>query len=615
MPGVATHIAIADMIIGNLDSSLSKEQMIKDIISQNSSYYKMGSLGPDMLFFAPDFSQDIHEILNQMIDFYEDVIEPIEEFHDTYIEPITDFVDDVVDTVDDTLFCGLMQTVGDQCDATMNRIGQLRNNLLQLGTSRSVELFDLMQPGIQKGEKEEDWYWFDMLHYRKTGTYAQNMWNNAQTQEEKAYVLGYLTHIAADVTGHPYVNTAVGGPARSHNQRHHFVENMMDTWVYDKMKNQRFTASNIHRDLPHGNKFDEGELRALLRNADEIPSDLEGIFKMMNKSLKDTFENDIHPTRLDTEYLTAKDFNFAYLAMVASLKSVSSSYIGKPASPTEDMLDSINEAMEEFLDHASNPPSNSASNSGFCNPFTEDCDFSFDTLRDFVESVWENIVYLGELIVWVGQLLKDIWNMIACAVTAPIKVVIKSLFWIIQSALYNISQEIKQVLVLTALIPPEKEWLDANPIGQACVKLKARPEEDKEGYPKRAQESNNGFLSYPKTLVEREKTIAGPYKDGATPKDFIVNAHHDSALYTAYEEAEDTEETIKIENQTHYETIGSTLDIAKKLMLGLVSDEDMPNWNLDADRGFAYKTWDIIAPNGTNPLAWNSHITVKNKYI
>jgi hypothetical protein len=620
MPGIATHIAIAKIIKEKLDINLEDESKIKNLIEENESFYKMGSLGPDMLFFAPDYGEGIHELLKQITDFYENIIEPIENFYETYIEPMTDFVDDVVGTIDETVFCGLFSEVGNQCDDTLNRISEIRNNLLFLYANENTNLFDMMQPAIQKGESEKEWYWFDMLHYRKTGSYAKKMWDNSSSDKQKAFVLGYISHIAADITGHPYVNTVVGGPARSHNQRHHFVENMIDSWVYDNMLNSRLTSSYIHRELPSGELFDTDEsiFRTLFRNADEIPSKLDEIFEMMEISMKETFEDSIHPERLDSEYLRKKDLNFAYLAILASLKSMSSSHIGKPANPTDDMLDSINNAMNEFLEHASNPPTNSAGSLSFCVSFwRDDCNLSVDSFLNYLENVWENIAYLAELIAWVGQLLKDIWDLLSCTLTAAIKVVIKSLFWIIQSSLYTISQEIRQVLVLSALLPPEKEWLNKNPIGQACVSLKDRSPDDGllygKYYPHRAYSSNSEFLKYPKTSPESEVTAPGPYSYGSTPKDFIENVQENNNLYEEYSNAETPRKTRDIEQNTRFESIGSSIDVAKKLMKDLLTGQDIPNWNLDSDRGFAYKTWSVSSNN--NPLAWNSNISVEDEYI
>jgi hypothetical protein len=621
MPGTATHMVIADIINNTLDINIGDEKKIKEIIEGNEDYFKMGSLGPDMLFFAPDYNDDVHQMLEQIVDFYEKIIEPAEEVYDKYIEPIVNAINRGINDLDKSMFCGTFEELGNEIDSTLERLSQIKSNLLLIGTTQMVNVFDMIRPEIQLGKDETTWYWFDMLHYRKTGSFAKKMWDNCSTNEERSYVLGYITHIAADITGHPYVNTAVGGPARSHNQRHHFVENMIDTWVYDNLQNRRFTNAKIHRELPSGDLFDTDEsiLRTLFRNADTIPDNLVGIFNMMNRSLEETFHNDIHPRRLESEYLTAEDFNFAYLTMLASLKSVSSSYIPKPAAPTEDMLDTINEVMNAFLEHASNPPTHSGGFSGVCSPFSNDCHFSMDALRDFAESVWENIVYLGELIAWVGQLLRDIYNLISCTLTAPIKIVIKALFWIIQSALYAITEDIRQVLVLSALVPPEKEWLNANPIAQTCVNIVNRSPDDGllygKYYPHQAQESNNGFLYYPTTSPEDHPTMPGPYGYGSTPKDFIINAQSNDALYERYANARTPEETVEIASRESLQPIGSSVDVAKDLMISILRGEDIPNWNLDADRGFAFKTWRLEAPDGVNPLAPGSNYPIKAFYI
>ena len=84
---------------------------------------------------------------------------------------------------------------------------------------------------LQNNEPETKWYWFDMLHYRKTGEFAKNLVAIAQsgTDRQRAYAYGYLSHITTDLVGHAYVNQIVGGPYRLHSQRHTVVENFMDT--------------------------------------------------------------------------------------------------------------------------------------------------------------------------------------------------------------------------------------------------------------------------------------------------------------------------------------------------------------------------------------------------
>jgi hypothetical protein len=48
------------------------------------------------------------------------------------------------------------------------------------------------------------------------------------------------------------VNEVVGGPYRSHNQRHHFTENILDVYLYDALRHEELAKENLHRKLPRG---------------------------------------------------------------------------------------------------------------------------------------------------------------------------------------------------------------------------------------------------------------------------------------------------------------------------------------------------------------------------
>ena len=76
-----------------------------------------------------------------------------------------------------------------------------------------------------------------MFHYRKTYAFAKKLDEianeNGGSEQHKAFALGWMSHCATDVTGHSFVNEKCGGPFRLHWQRHHLVENHMDSHVYD----------------------------------------------------------------------------------------------------------------------------------------------------------------------------------------------------------------------------------------------------------------------------------------------------------------------------------------------------------------------------------------------
>src|SRR2546421_525853 len=55
--------------------------------------------------------------------------------------------------------------------------------------------------GLDKGYDDQSYLWSDMLHYRATGQFGQQLWENAKKagqhqNRQRAYALGYLTHLA-----------------------------------------------------------------------------------------------------------------------------------------------------------------------------------------------------------------------------------------------------------------------------------------------------------------------------------------------------------------------------------------------------------------------------------
>lgn len=78
----------------------------------------------------------------------------------------------------------------------------------------------------------DKWWWMDLLHYRKTGKFAECLLVNALTDTQRSYALGYLTHVGGDVCGHPYINALVRGPYRNHAYRHIVLETLADTWLW-----------------------------------------------------------------------------------------------------------------------------------------------------------------------------------------------------------------------------------------------------------------------------------------------------------------------------------------------------------------------------------------------
>jgi hypothetical protein len=120
------------------------------------------------------------------------------------------------------------------------------------------DIFSAFDTCLQKGFGEKLFLWSDMSHYRRPSALCQSFVKQAdnmamQAQELKAkgrmdeaaqlqeqadqflaFALGYITHLGTDTVAHSFVNEQCGGPYRNHPQRHHLIENHIDSWNYSQ---------------------------------------------------------------------------------------------------------------------------------------------------------------------------------------------------------------------------------------------------------------------------------------------------------------------------------------------------------------------------------------------
>jgi hypothetical protein len=73
---------------------------------------------------------------------------------------------------------------------------------------------------------------FEFLRWHHTNDFAVNLLKNATTDPQRAYAIGYLCHVAASVVAEPFVNNVTGGPYRSHWWRNLLVSNFIDSWTF-----------------------------------------------------------------------------------------------------------------------------------------------------------------------------------------------------------------------------------------------------------------------------------------------------------------------------------------------------------------------------------------------
>jgi hypothetical protein len=110
---------------------------------------------------------------------------------------------------------------------------------------------------------------------------------------------------------------------------------------------------------------------------------------------------------------------------------------------------------------------------------------------------------------------------------------------------------------------------------------------------------------YPTTPVEICPTFAGPWQAGDLPDKLLAGGiMSNEALIQKYAAAADPHETdsISFNEVTATNNIGDPVNFSSFMIWLLARPDigDAPDWNLDADRGYAYKCWDWNRQNKDN---------------
>jgi Zinc dependent phospholipase C len=381
MPGPALHHMIADRLKAQISQNqgLGSKMTPADYTAlqnllanpKNIPYLFFGCQGPDYLFFN---TKDMPGPIGKIAEFYFEVTDFIEEFKRTLLavvpQPVLDALeafDEAVDEVieDSALLSELQQTFDD--------ISQLLDGfaatLIEMVKKYVSEfnLFDLVSHPYRDGVKpaDEKWWWFDALHYRKTGKFAKALLDATKGDPNSPlglYAIGYLTHYCADTVGHPYVNLVSGGPYRSHAQRHKTGENYQDVFNFKNVTGTDWNRSALHAFY---NFNFTGPIDTENNEPDsftELPDDLA---ELIAKSINTVYQEDADPEAEYGPTISASDVNNAYRIYYRWLKnSTDTGTLPEPVAysfsaelrevweKTMDNLDDAGDFLEDAIDEA-----------------------------------------------------------------------------------------------------------------------------------------------------------------------------------------------------------------------------------------------------------------------
>ena len=602
MPGTAAHLTIIEEQTKRAKANPAQYGVVASALSAHPRHAYLGAIGPDMIFWADWGSYT--DAVNALFDFYK----TLDEIYDK-VNALWGPIQKAIDKVEDTLTGGLSTEIGE----TVDLVGSIvKTGMLSLITKK-VHYWNILKPAFQVPGKlvgEAEWNWLDHLHSRRTGEFTRALIARARKSgdaAQMAYAYGWLSHVTADVVGHAYVNQAVGGPWRLHSQRHHIQENFMDAWVWGfyhtpgvKMPASP-TPGAIPFDYAKFANVNTANLHLKIALGDDLPGSLSDLIA---DTLQEVYAPHAHP-KVIGGFLDKGRVNRAYQQLSFALELISGKdrHVGKPKPPSV--------FGDDELPSFPTPGGGGGSSSGGGGG-----SFSLSSMLDAIfDFIKDTLGYLGELAAWLV-------SQVTHALTYPVRYAL----YLIQLGLYNVFRQFRWALVVSGYVLPEPDELASgfaqqfiNPLGLVAE----MPRKEREPYvfgaasilSESGEEAHSQF--YPTGGTEEPLCTPGPYTRHPAnyPWWFIEGEPSDLGVERALTEANTPDETMRLTRRlfassprltsaaSQYKgALGSAVDFFLR-RAGEVADGgggsgklNLPNWSLDADRGYAFKCWRALSP-------------------
>jgi hypothetical protein len=710
MPGWYIHMDVARKALDKLASNPNAAPIfaangpdaatLTKIARDNPTYVALGAIGPDIFFMLPDFKPPVGNMLWSLAS---EIRELFTWWDDNFLGPYESAMGPISDNLQDELNAlsgGLKDTIESIFGTAF---AFLKDEILNL-ILQQYDFFGILSSGVPAGFDEQTFFWSDMLHYRETYRFGAALWQRAAQEDDptlrarfQAFALGWITHLATDVTGHAFVNEKAGGPYRLHWQRHHLVENHMDALVYNtdhgtqpiyqQMGNAalhlwlafnpdgssrvdcfkpepnppypdgdhsadivgRHAVWDVDSDMPDElAQFIADALKAVywpLKNPPSAPFAPQTAMTPLNKS--PTGQIACCPTiissltgRVPVEtggFAEKDDIIGAYWYLFKYVKWTTTDYykIRRPEPPDVFVIPSF-----------PSPPGSGDSDPG---PGASSNNSIWDDALDFLLALFAWAAWLAEVAIWPAAVIAGI---IGGTVTYPLRLV---LYEYLELPLYNLWLAVHTYLAMTGYVMPMPGEINAglNTLGvsvsdgwAATVVALGTPDGGltpativtdpsglpESGFPKDVVMDPPGFITgifgpllevpdpdgeYPNEFnrpwrwpdkdnqgntinIEQPQSVAGPYIAGMNANALFGSAPGDMGARASFENAKTEEETLRLAASLvpKGQHLGDPQDYSAYLVAQLTRQKldlsTITNFNLDADRGYAYLCWDWL---------------------
>jgi len=642
MPGPALHHLISDELrkkinsgngLGETADYASLQALLSD--AKNLPYLFLGCQGPDFLFFnTKDWPAGP---LGEGVEIYYKVYDAIDDFKKQLSALVPQPIHDLLDAA------GYAADVVVENSATLTQLQRLFEDMQAVVDALSASLIELIKSFIsdfnvydalghpyRDGQPKGEWWWFDALHYRKTARYATELLNNAPKDSPlHLYATGYLTHFTADTVGHPYVNINSGGPYRNHSQRHKTGENFQDVFNMSAFNTVDWNRSLLHK--LYNFNYDgttvpgPGDPDELPDPNTSLPDDLAKLIaKTINKVYTDGAADDNEYGRT----LSPEDVNNAYRIWYRWLRSATDTGtlpLPVPYSLTAELEDVWNTAMN---------------NLGNIGDFLED---AVDEAGSF--SFLAIFIILAALIIAAVAAAAALIDAALGALTTLTTAGIRYTASLIYEQLYNAFQQFRLGVSLNGLAYPMQEHLNeprfrqfkntsfADPFGKVALDFKNE-------LPKlQVQLQSLGITDeILNTIFSREKHLvyppSAPVPDtifaetknepnpamGAPDSYFNATSLHyafgniplndnfiDKLADLAGDEAQLQAIITSERRDKRGPHLGNAMKLTEEVYERWENSEKIPEFNLDADRGYAYTCWTQQGDDREKPSELEQH--------
>jgi hypothetical protein len=463
---------------------------------------------------------------------------------------------------------------------------------------------------------------FEFLRWHQTGNFALELLNQATDVRHRAFAYGYLSHVSSSVIGENFVNKITGGPYRTHGWRNRLVTNFIDSWTYGYFN----SAAQMNGDEPSppyaswkplcsANIQAEFDIADLTQpKSHDVPAAVKALASGDLGNLPNQFPDGLAQLLLDTvtaiypsqqpmDGFTKNTFKQAYVGAFAVywfMTSGSGPMCNNPLGPPPANCQS---APAWIASGAAPTPQQAGLNVGGT------------TCAVLLAIAALLLILTGALVLGVIALILAMnapivdWDKVRC-----------NLFWL-RKTLVDIENALRDMLVRSGLAypPPQKlGTIDTNgntqPASDDTISNAVpfcRATNQAGGYPKGRddidQYADLNFSSYPvkpgaEVPTSKTQTLINPSPSGPYP-DFVVNGTAklgpNNSILT---DGNEFPRSQKISfGDVFGDAVANAVDLIVKDGVGL------QNYNLDADRGYGWKTWKYyFDPNDpNNPNNWS----------